>query len=70
MIKQQLEFTKQRYLSKELKVIQYKKSFGVTGRPMGQMINFNTQKHQRKNFVFPVKMEDKILGLLNRLKQA
>ena len=70
MIKQQLEFTKQRYLSKELKVIQHKKSFGVTGRPMGQMINFNTQKHQRENFVFPLKMEHKILGLLNRLKKV
>ena len=41
MIKQQLEFTKQRYLSKEVKAIKYK-SFSVTGRLMGQMINFNT----------------------------
>ena len=42
MIKQQLELIKQRYFSKELKAIKYKKSFGVTGRLMGQMINFNT----------------------------
>ena len=54
MIKQQLEFTKQRYLSKELKAIKYKKFFGLTGRLMGQMINFNKWKHQTENFIFPV----------------
>ena len=55
MIKQQLEFTtKQRYLSKELMVIKYKKSFDVTCRLMGRMINFNKSKHQTENFIFPV----------------
>ena len=42
IIKQQLEFTKQRYLSKKLKANKYNKSFGVTGRFMGQIINFDT----------------------------
>ena len=53
MMKQQMQLTKGQYLCKELKAIKYKKSFVVSGRLIGQMINFNQSKHQAENFIFP-----------------
>ena len=53
MMKQQMQLTKGKYLCKELKAIKYKKSFVVSGRLIGQMINFNQSKHQAENFIFP-----------------